>query len=329
MNRENYYNKIDELLAILAHRIRTNNRLNLTSKNIHMENFLVHFYNELFDLAIVNANFLSQNTKAIDLIDDKNKKIYQVSSTCTKKKLQDSLDNVDNKYVGYEFYFSPIAKADANHLKRHKYNTKAGIIFNKNSNILDYTKIMNHIISLDIRKLIIIHNLVELELGNILSFNINNMGSYTSEIILLLSKEPLVINDNDAMFNTTEFEIDKKIDFNVLSNATKRIIDEFKYFGNRINNKYLELEKQGNNIRYSILFLFQKTYLKLMDSCENPDDLFTKITESIVEKLYLINPNLAIEDLDLYVTILTVDAFIRCKIFENPNKIGDDASVNA
>lgn len=47
--------------------------------------------NLLFDFELINMNKFRQNVEKIDLVDSKNKVIVQVSATCSKQKIEDSL----------------------------------------------------------------------------------------------------------------------------------------------------------------------------------------------------------------------------------------------
>ena len=91
MNRTLYFNYIEEKLNTLAYRIEVRSKLNLLELNIHSENFFADLCNIIFDLDLENLNFSYQNIDGIDLIDHKNKVVVQVSSTCTKAKIESSL----------------------------------------------------------------------------------------------------------------------------------------------------------------------------------------------------------------------------------------------
>lgn len=92
MNRKLYFDYIEEKLSTLAYRIEGRSRLNLLELNIHSENFFAGLCNIIFDLELENLNFSYQNIEGIDLIDHKNKVVVQVSSTCTKAKIENSLN---------------------------------------------------------------------------------------------------------------------------------------------------------------------------------------------------------------------------------------------
>ena len=65
--------------------------VNLLDLNIHSETFFAELCNLIFDLKLTNINALKHNTEGIDLIDNTNKVVVQVSSTCSKAKINSSL----------------------------------------------------------------------------------------------------------------------------------------------------------------------------------------------------------------------------------------------
>jgi hypothetical protein len=75
----------------------------------------------------------------------------------------------------------------------------------------------------------------------------------------------------------------------------------------------------NDSISNSVLNSIKKEYRKLKKS-ENKDDIFFNTIENVKNKI-LVSDNLItipIDEIELCIDILVVDAFIRCKIFENP-----------
>ena len=96
MERQNYFNYISTQLTILACRIECEGKLNILDLHIHAENFYRDFLSILFDWNLKNLNNENQNVEAIDLIDETNKCICQVSATGTKTKINNSLAKTVN-----------------------------------------------------------------------------------------------------------------------------------------------------------------------------------------------------------------------------------------
>ena len=87
----------------------------------------------------------------------------------------------------------------------------------------------------------------------------------------------------------------------------------------RIDNIYSEFDKQGVNKSISVLKSVQNIYI-INKELPNADDLFFKIIEGVMDKIEKSTnyETIPYDELELCVNILVVDAFIRCKIFENP-----------
>ncbi len=82
---------------------------------------------------------------------------------------------------------------------------------------------------------------------------------------------------------------------------------------------YDEFDKMGNNKSYAVLQTIRKESLELKSKFSG-DELYKAIAQNIKDKLSL-SANLKQfydDDLELYVDIILVDAFIKCKIFEKP-----------
>jgi len=145
MKRTKYYDYIDEKIHVLSRRIETGGKLNMLHLHMHSENFYVHFFNQLFGLKLENLNATLQNVEAIDLIDHKNKLIFQVSSTSTKQKIESALTKkIMSSYSTYNFKFISISK-DASDLRKKSYINPHCVTFDPKCDIYDPTLIMNTI----------------------------------------------------------------------------------------------------------------------------------------------------------------------------------------
>ncbi len=314
MNRTHYYNYIDEKLHILAHRITTNGKLNMLQSHMHSESFYQHFFNLLYDYDLRNLNESRQNVEAIDLVDDTNKIVIQVSSQNTKRKVELSLSKeLIKKYSDYTFKFISIAK-DAKALRDKTYKNPFSITFNPLEDIYDITSILNTVLLADIDKQKEIYQLIKKELGS--EVDIVKLDSNLATVINILAKENW---DEANTYNTTNpFEIERKITYNELVLA-KDFIDEYRIFYGRVDKKYSEFDTLGHNKSNSVLATIKRKYIKLK-SKSLADELFFAIIDNIREEI-LESSNfiqIPIDELDLCIDILVVDAFIRCKIFENP-----------
>ena len=314
-NRNKYYDYIDERLSTLATAIDTNGKLNVLSLHIHAENFYLNFFKNLFGWDLKNINKSSANIEAIDLISDLPEKIViQVSATCTKEKIESALKkDIIKDHKDYHFKFISISK-DASELRKKTYNNPHGILFDPKNDIYDLVSIKGNILSLVPKDQKKIYRLIKEELGQ--EIDIERLDSNLASIINILSKEDLDTHDESMTIDS--FEIERKIDFNNLKSA-KSIINDYNIYYNRLDKIYSEFDILGVNKSSSVLATIRREYIKNIKS-KKDDELFYVIIDNIQEKIIQsANFNqIPIDELELCVNIMVVDAFIRCKIFENP-----------
>ncbi len=281
---------------------------------MHSENFYLHLFNLLYDYKLENLNQTRQNVEAIDLIDHTNQIVIQVSSTNTKQKIESALGKeIIKEFPNYTFKFISIAK-DASRLRKNDFYISHSIKFNPSKDIYDIASILNKISSADIDKQKEIYQLIQKELGN--EIDIVKLDSNLAAIINILAKEKWdEANEYDPI---NSFEIDRKIDYNELDSA-KDIIEEYSLYYGRVGAKYSEFDRLGNNKSNSVLAKIKREYSKLKNS-ENSDNVFLSVIDAIKNDILksLNYVPIPIDELELCVDILVVDAFIRCKIFENP-----------
>jgi len=322
MNRVNYFNYCEERLHVLAYRIEGRGKLNFLELNLHSENFYLHLFNAMFGWNLENLNAVKQNSEAIDLIDKIGRIIIQVSATSTKAKVDSALKKDLSSYAGYSFKFILIAK-DATQLRDKTYANPHKLIFTPGDDIHDVPSILRVFNTLDIDKQRTVYELIKKELGEEVSPQ--KVESNLATVIHILSKEDLNRDDTSG-FRADPFEIDRKIEENELKRA-KAIIEDYKTHHSRVDRIYSEFNLQGVNKSVSVLDSIRRDYLVNQAQCSD-DDLFFKIIECVVDRVQKSSnyTPIPIDELELCVNILVVDAFIRCKIFKNPVGPNDAAS---
>ena len=318
MNRTRYYNYIEEKLNFLAYRIEKRGKINLLDLNIHSETFFAELFNILYDYNLVNLNYIKQNTEGIDLVDTKNKIIIQVSATCTKEKIENSLNKgIYLFYKDYNFKFISISKEVSSKLKATEFENPYNLIFDSQKDILDSTTLLRYILNLEIDKQKILFEFIKKELGEEISTI--KVDSNLATIINILAEEDLDFKNTEI--NTTVFVIEEKINYNNL-NRVRELIDDYKIFSVKLDQKYVEFDRGGKNRSTSILQIIRKQYVKLRNEKKDSGEIFYGVVENII-KIIEESANykkLPFEELEMCVDILVVDAFMRCKIFENPEE---------
>jgi hypothetical protein len=315
MNRSHYFNYIDEKLSWLAFRIERRGRINLLDLNIYSETFFADMLNMLFGYQLRNLNVIKQNVEGIDLVDTDNKIISQVSSTCTKQKIESSLEKkIFEQYKGFRFKFISISK-NADKMRESTFANPHNTLFNPADDIIDVTSIQNIVLTMTIDKQKEFYEFIKKELGN--DIDIVKVDSNLATILNILANENL--SDGIESPEINSFEINKKIKFNNLM-SVKDTIDEYKIYYSKLNEKYMEFDKQGANKSLSVFRVIKSQYTRLLATDKESHDLFYAIIDSVIDiivksKNYIEIPY---EELEMCIHILVVDTFVRCKIFQNP-----------
>jgi hypothetical protein len=315
MNRPDYFNVIEERLNLLALRIISRGKLNILDFHGHSESFYQHLLNELYKWDVKNENDNKQNVEAIDLIDHTNKFVIQVSSTTSKQKIESSLSkNSIKTFMGYTFKFISIAR-DADELRKDTFKNPHGISFAPSLDIIDKNSILSKIRGLHIDNQERIYQFVKKEL--VMEIDTMKLESNLATVINILSKEDW--DKTEPVAEVNSFEIDRKISYNNL-NAAKVIIDDYKIHYSRVDKIYSEFDSQGSNKSSSVLSTIRQEYAKAKINLTD-DQLFFYVISKVEEKILNSSNYTAIpfDELELCINILVVDAFIRCKIFENPD----------
>ena len=313
MNRQKYFNFIEEKLLFLAFRLERRGGLNILDLNLHSENFYLHFLNLLFGWALQNQNAVQANATGIDLIDTTNKIIAQVSATATKQKIESALSKDLSKYNDYTFKFISISK-NASNLQTKTFINPHHLKFSPAKDIIDIQSILRFISDMEIDHQKLVYDFLKKELKTVP--DPEKIESNLTTIIKLLAKEDWSQGLMD--YETVPYNPEEKITYNQLD-AARTLIDDFKIHSTRIDKIYSDFDKQGVNKSFSILNGIRQEYLSLVPSI-SPDQCFFSIIEKITNKIresanYSPIPD---EELVLCVQLLVVDAFIRCKIFKNP-----------
>lgn len=314
MNRERYISAIVHKLAVLDSEVKISGHLNLLNIHNHAENFYSVLLNKVFALSLSNANIKQSNVTAIDLVDNANKVIFQVSSRNDLSKIRSSLGKINTSiYNGFNFKYLAISNSAAN-LRNGNYNIPQGMTFNPQNDIYDINSLTATIKNIpDIDKIEDISKFLQKELIEKYFIRPNVI----TEIINRLAKQP---SNNDLPQTPLPFGIPEKIIYNGLKNWGLDIA-ELAIYTSKVNDIYATFVTEGNNKSNAVLFSLRRNYLSLKDSFTG-DDLFDKLLEKVyadVDGDSCCSNSITTEELKFNISIILVDAFMRCKIFERPN----------
>lgn len=198
LQKETYINDILDRLSGLAYNVELHSLLNLLNLHVISEDFYVGLLNLVYGWKLCNANSLQQNAPGIDLIDDANHILVQVTGSSTKRKIEHSLEELSEKYSGYHFYFAPIV-LDAKKQRAYEYNPPHEIVFNPKTDILDIHLIADRIKGMtDIEKV----GTIAMYVKNNIRYDTPSPVLLTSglnKIICMLAEDSLNENDFDTI----------------------------------------------------------------------------------------------------------------------------------
>ncbi len=129
--------------------------------------------------------------------------------------------------------------------------------------------------------------------------------------------------------NLNSFGIDEKISYNSIK-RNRSLIEEYKVYYTKINTLYAELENQGSFKKEKLLRYIKNVYIKVKGKYvnnlpnalkiiqENSDNIIEDVQDILLEKVQE-EDGLYKEDIEFGITIIMVDAFMRCKILEEPS----------
>lgn len=148
------------------------------------------------------------------------------------------------------------------------------------------------------------------------------------EAINAISKLDLEEENDQIIEKLDAFAIEEKITFNSVK-RNKFLIDEYKIYYSKINSLYAELEAQGSFKKDRLLRYIKNLYLKVkgkyikdsvniqMKIRENSDNIIEDIQDILSDSL-LKEGSIYKEDMEFGIAVIMVDAFMRCKILEEP-----------
>lgn len=97
------FNYIKNQLTYIKLKVDMDNQLGLYDINKLSEDIFMHILNDVYDLNLKNANLIQENFPAIDLVDDTNKLVIQVTSSTTTTKLRETIKKY-NELTDYDDY---------------------------------------------------------------------------------------------------------------------------------------------------------------------------------------------------------------------------------
>lgn len=331
-----------EFAAFIAD-VEIKNRSGKFDINIVAETLFISILNALYSCNLHNANLDKKNQDGYDLIDDEAKIIVQVTATNTLEKLKSSIIKCNkSKYADYQYKFLLIAK-DAVDLKRsyEKWVDKCKTATEKRKNAslsagdkrgyLDVLKVSFYpnIEIIDIPDLLrrlnmmildatIMESIYKVVISSLRYFrHVEAYETDLADVVSILGSSPL---EYAEIGEPAIFQIKKKIKLNKISKGRDELIMQNLKYTSSLDEIYETYNRTGTQKSQIVFHKLYKFYMDLqVTKCgaELLDAIINRTIEYVRDSK---NCTIRQEDrLDFAVTIVVVDAFVRCKIFKRPD----------
>lgn len=316
--REVYFKSIEDKLLLLVHSIKVNGKLNLLDGHLFAEAFFAQFLNILYQYHLHGTNRTKPNYAAIDLVDEVAQIVIQVTSQITREKIQKTL--LKSNLVGirdYRLRFVLITE-DAGRLEKHPYQNPSEIHFSEKTDIIDVTRLLADCRDADIETLLQLKNLCDQEFGS--SEPPRYETSLLVEVVKLVAK--IQVSPATGIKIPNSFDIQEKIDFNELKPIQNNTISLLQLYSPELDRIYELFALEGTSpaiVFQKLVSVYQNQRIRNPDKrsvvvfLDMVDDLMTYIDKSANMDF-----SLTMEQKEYFCRVILVDAFIRCKIFENP-----------
>lgn len=155
----------------------------------------------------------------------------------------------------------------------------------------------------------------------------------SKQSLLKMAIDAIADYDLDGSFDNlnesrSPFNIDHKIQYNMVV-RNRPLINEYKVYYNKLSTLYDELETQGSFKKDKLLNNIRRIYLKAkgkyVDKAENEIEAVRDNADNIIEDIEdILNCSDGVdqghfpEDISFGISVVMVDAFMRCKILEEP-----------
>ncbi|ADR24038.1 conserved hypothetical protein [Mycoplasma leachii PG50] len=294
-------------------------KIGKTDENLNAERIYTDVINTIFNLELSNYNSVIFNNPGFDLIDKKNKILIQVSATCSKNKIQNSLSKINiNEYQNYNFKFLCISNQEIKNVKKLKFQIPNTLLFEPKKDIWDVSFLIQHLYEVDIIKLEKLLTYLNQETLDIINFK--TLSSDIATIINILSTKM----DNQYEDNNNKvFNIEEKIVYNNLFSIRNYIYNNASSIS-KVIKVYEEFEKQGKNISKNVISQISRTYYELLSKYDDPIKIFWEIIwnlENIVKNSSNLDiKNISVENIRSSLSVIVVDAFMKCKIYKKPGE---------
>ncbi|WP_434333150.1 ABC-three component system protein [Mycoplasma capricolum] len=213
-----------------------------------------------------------------------------------------------------------ISNQEIKNVKKLKFQITNTLLFEPKKDIWDVSFLIQHLYEVDIIKLEKLLTYLNQETLDIVNFK--TLSSDIATIINILStKMDNEYEDNNN--NNKVFNIEEKIVYNNLFSIRKYIYNKASSIS-KVIKVYEEFEKQGKNISKNVINQISRTYYELLSKYDNPIKIFWELIanlENIVKNSSNLDiKNISLENITSSLSVIVIDAFMKCKIYKKPGE---------
>ncbi len=252
---------------------------------------------------------------AFDLIDERNQILVQVSTDSSRDKITHTFSSAPLcEYRGYRLVFFFIVDKCPKYRKPYP-PVPDDIDCDIERGVYDVSRLVGRIRSLDLHAIQEIYQLVREEFSRVP--DVTRLASGLAEVVSLLGNHDLTEKEVQEVVT---FSIDDKIALNGLVVAADDI-RECAVYAHELESIYASYDKGGSNRRLALFHHIKRVFREVKAKCDDPDERFFGLIRELSEETEgdFVGAGFAREELELYVTIVVVDAFMRCKVFDGPD----------
>lgn len=318
MERERLVKHIKKLLVMHCDSLKVDSSGNLQDSAVLSEYFFRDLLNCAYGWQLVDANDSVANTPGYDLVDKRRRIFVQVSKDASKEKIKKSLEKIDlPKYAGYSIKFMFLVVRARKYQPMKDNDVPEGLAFDINSDIIDISRLMKKLQSLQIDDLKHAAKIVDEELG-VASVNPEKVPSALAAVVkTLLAKGRL---EEQPWKDPVPFEIAAKIRANGLYELESKI-QEISAYTPYLETIYQAYDESGTNGRLAMLNMLNVEYIKAHHTKQDPCDAFFALEDVLGKQISGDGDIAHIDDATrlLCIDIILVDAFMRCRIYKGPD----------
>lgn len=315
MNREKYLKNIIENLTILKTKVELLNAVSYYDINITSEYFYCNFLNLIYDYNLKNANAITKNIKAIDLIDEEGKMAIQVTSENTSTKIKKTIQKFEEAKQYQKYNKLKILILTTKKSYTAKFSSKH-FTFDTKNDIIDTTDICNFLKDKEVDFLEKVSNYLEKEIRNKIT-NDENI-SEANEIDTIIKLIEYISNSKCKKIERKEVVVDPEYKLN------NRFSDYADYLKERYFNLYLvynESLKVVNEtlgideaqILISDYFLQDISVQYLNEENNDPVKALQNLVSYFEKKISNHGKKYDLKAIEFFL----VDQIIKCNIFPN------------